>query len=308
MDVSVIIPAYMAAGSIAKALSSVEAQTYLPREIIIIDDGSTDATVEIAQSFTPRFPSCEFCVVRQSNQGPGAARNQGLNKAQSDLIAFLDADDEWLPEHLEKTVACLLDHELTLVAHNEFLVVNEVETLNDSHSRFLEREDAYVAIYRKGCISTSTVVARRAAIVRAGGFDVSLRNGQDVDLWLAILQEPSAKVEILEEPLSKYVINPTGVNASISRRHRYFIEIARRWAAIVAKRPGGSVADLWFRIAAIHYETFKGHLANGHLVAGLWSCVQFPAHVIDITLKGMLGAAPARPSFLATIPAEEGRE
>ena len=136
MDVSVIIPAYMAAGSIAKALSSVEAQTYLPREIIIIDDGSTDATVEIAQSFTPRFPSCEFCVVRQSNQGPGAARNQGLNKAQSDLIAFLDADDEWLPEHLEKTVACLLDHELTLVAHNEFLVVNEVETLNDSHSRF----------------------------------------------------------------------------------------------------------------------------------------------------------------------------
>jgi glycosyltransferase involved in cell wall biosynthesis len=298
----------MAAGSIAIAISSVEAQTCPPQEVIIVDDGSTDATVEIAQSFQSHFPFCEFCVVRQTNQGPGAARNRGLNMAQSELIAFLDADDEWLPEHLEKTAERLLDWELTLVAHNEFLVVDGVETLNDSRTRFLERNDAYVAIYRKGCISTSTVIARRDAIVRAGGFDISLRNGQDVDLWLAILQEPDAKVEILETPLSKYVINPAGINANISRRHRYFIEIARRWSAVVAKRPGGSIADLWFRVAAIHYETFKGHMANGHLGGAIWSCLPCPVNLIDITLKGILGTAPMRPSFLATIPTKLERK
>jgi len=294
LDVSVIVPAYQAVDTIGRALASIGAQTARPKEVIVVDDGSNDGTADMARTFGHAFDGARFVVVTQENQGPGAARNAGLRQASCELVAFLDADDEWFPEHLRTTVGHLQSDGLTLAAHNEFLVEDGHETLNDSLLRLRERPDPYVALYRKGCISTSTVVAGRAAIADVGGFDPHLPNGQDVDLWLALLCKPGARFNIFEEPLSRYMIRPGSVNTIISKRHSYFMKIARRWAGEIMRRKGGTISDLWFRVTAIHYETFKGHRKDGNALGAFSVCLQYPINMLEITVRGVIKAPPDR--------------
>src|SRR5690606_27199889 len=93
--ISVIIPAYNAEATIVEAVESVLAQTYRPLEVLIIDDGSSDATAALIEN---KYESVR--VIRQSNAGPSAARNHGIREAKGAWVAFLDADDRWLPEKL----------------------------------------------------------------------------------------------------------------------------------------------------------------------------------------------------------------
>src|SRR4029453_3623619 len=97
--VSVIIPAYNAEAFLARAIRSVEAQSFRDFEIVVIDDGSTDGTADVAQGFS------SVRYVLGSHGGEAAARNRGLEEARSELVAFVDADDEWLPEKLARQVA-----------------------------------------------------------------------------------------------------------------------------------------------------------------------------------------------------------
>jgi glycosyltransferase involved in cell wall biosynthesis len=103
--VSVIIPAFNAAADIRQALHSVVTQTYRAIEVIVVDDGSSDATAAIVEEFISS--NHQFQLIRQSNAGVGAARNAAIRKARGKYIAPLDADDFWLPDKLEKQVACM---------------------------------------------------------------------------------------------------------------------------------------------------------------------------------------------------------
>src|SRR5690349_15888802 len=101
--VSVIIPLYNKAPYLRRALESIASQTFADFEAIVVDDGSTDGSERIAAEFAdPRFR-----VLRQPNRGPGSARNLGIAEARGELLAFLDADDEWLPDFLETTTSLL---------------------------------------------------------------------------------------------------------------------------------------------------------------------------------------------------------
>ena len=109
--VSVIIPAYNAAATIAGTVESVLAQTCQDFEIICVDDGSTDATVAIIKQFGERVR-----LIEQANSGPAAGRNNGARNSSGEYLAFLDADDLWAPQFLERSVAALdSDHYLSLV-------------------------------------------------------------------------------------------------------------------------------------------------------------------------------------------------
>lgn len=105
VTVSVIIPAYNASAWIRETLDSVAAQTHRALEVIVVDDGSTDDTAAIADAFA--VADSRFRVVRQANAGVAAARNHGARMAQSDLLAFVDADDLWAPQKIERQVAAL---------------------------------------------------------------------------------------------------------------------------------------------------------------------------------------------------------
>src|SRR5271157_5460413 len=101
MRVSVVIPLYNKAGYITRTLQSVAGQTFEDFETIIVDDGSTDGSGDLAAE----FQDGRFRVVRQANAGPGAARNRGIEEARGELIALLDADDVWMPEYLASSLA-----------------------------------------------------------------------------------------------------------------------------------------------------------------------------------------------------------
>jgi len=114
--VSVIIPAYNGAAFLPEAIDSVLAQDYEPLEILVVDDGSTDDTHDVLRPYAPRIR-----YFYQENRGPSAARNLGIERARGDLIAFLDADDRWLPGKLAAQVAALGTQSAAALVHTDVL-------------------------------------------------------------------------------------------------------------------------------------------------------------------------------------------
>src|SRR5262245_53259028 len=111
--ISVVIPCHNAAAYLRSSIDSVLAQTVPPREILVIDDGSTDESATVAMSYAPRVR-----VVKQTNRGPASARNRGIEEATGEWIAFLDADDVWRPQKLERQGVHLVDG--TVAVHSGY--------------------------------------------------------------------------------------------------------------------------------------------------------------------------------------------
>src|SRR5689334_21235100 len=111
-SVSIVVPLFNKERYVRRALESIARQTQSDFEAIVVDDGSKDNGAAVVE----QFPDSRFRLIRQSNQGPGAARNRGLAECSAELIAFLDADDEWLPDYLEGGERALRDHPASAVA------------------------------------------------------------------------------------------------------------------------------------------------------------------------------------------------
>ncbi len=185
--VSIIIPAHDAEQCLATCLNSVMGQTLLPDEVIVVNDGSTDHTGFVAEQFGD-----EIIYVVQEHAGPGAARNRGLGIATGDYIAFLDADDYWLPRFLERTCAFLEQHSgavavscafKTRLANGDLVsgppcvrdgVLDPESQVLQDFFRFWAREDH---------VRTGTALIRRSVIEHAGGQRADLRISQDLEYW-----------------------------------------------------------------------------------------------------------------------------
>ena len=299
--VSVVVPAYRAAATIGRALAGVAAQTLRPRQVVVVDDGSDDGTEGAARAAAGALDGIAWAVLRQEHQGAGAARNRALVEASQPFIAFLDADDEWLPRHLERSMAHMESGGYVLVAHNGWRVDGDGATLIDGARRFREGADPFVALYRRGYIDTCTVLARRAAVLAAGGFDVGLANAQDFEMWLALLADPGARFLVFDEPLSRYHVVPDSIMSHTERRLQCCLEIAARYAQALRARPGTALASLWFRVAAVHYEALRAHQARGERARAFATCLWLPLRLAAMTLGFLAGTAPARPDFIAAM-------
>jgi glycosyltransferase involved in cell wall biosynthesis len=283
--VGVIIPAYRAATTIGRALASVAAQTVRPTEVIVVDDGSDDGTVEAAKACGALFAGVRFVVLSQENRGAGAARNRAIAECRSTYIAFLDADDEWLPAKLEKSLMRLRDSDLVLVAHNGWIVGDAGERYLDIAARFRAcAHDAIHGLYRRGFISTSSVVARREAVVAVGGMDEALRTGQDFDLWLKMLSRPNARYDVFDEPLTRYHIAADGITANTERRLANTLAIALRHAPTVRARTGRCMTSLWFRIVAVHFEAVVSFWRRRRYWAAARTVLGTPITLASMTL------------------------
>ena len=199
MSLSVIVPLFNKAAYIRRALDSIAHQTCGDFEVIIVDDGSTDGSDMIADS----YPDARFRVVRQENQGPGAARNKGISESTGELIAFLDADDEWLPHHLETAIEAFDQHHSKLVSFTAGYVESSADVSTAPMWRRRGIKDGLVAIdastrpellhYMLAYMSCCSTVARAETLRNWGGFyEHRCTFGEDSFLWLKILlNEPA---------------------------------------------------------------------------------------------------------------------
>ena len=223
--VSVIIPAYNAEAFLARAIRSVEAQGFRDFEVVVIDDGSTDGTAEVAQGF-----SSVRCV-RGSHGGEAAARNRGLDEARGELVAFVDADDEWLPEKLDRQVGFMES-------------VGSSFSYTDSYVLHGGRRQLYSVLARphrgqiqapliddwldQAFITNNTVVASRALLQGVAGFESGLPTASNADygLWLKLALRET-RFDYLDEPLALYHRgHPSDSSDSVTmvERHRLALQ------------------------------------------------------------------------------------
>ena len=186
--VSVIIPAYNASRFIRETLESVLAQSYRDFEVVVVDDGSTDATRELVESFAQRVaqpPSAVRCI-RQANAGPSAARNRGIREARGTLIAFVDADDLWLPEKLAEQVPLFDDAgRVGLVYCHAERMAADGQPLPTPHPPKPTGHVLAGFLVRNHC-PTSAAVLRRECFDRCGFFPEDMIWAEDWHLWLRV--------------------------------------------------------------------------------------------------------------------------
>jgi glycosyltransferase involved in cell wall biosynthesis len=181
--VSIVIPSYNTADLIAACLDSVFAQTFQDFEAIVVNDGSPD-TPELEKVLQPYLDRIVY--IKQVNKRAAGARNTAIAKARGEFLAFLDSDDTWLPNHLESQMKQFeADPALGLVYANAVLVGDTTRRIEFMEKCPSAGEAGFEALVVERCqIPVSTVVARKAAIVKAGGFDESLARCDDYDMWL----------------------------------------------------------------------------------------------------------------------------
>jgi GT2 family glycosyltransferase len=221
ISISVVIPAYNAAKSISRTIESVLAQSLRPDEIIVVDDGSTDQTAQRIKKF-----GSDVCYIYQENAGPSVARNRGIEAAGSEWIAFLDADDEWLPG--------ILSRQCELLNRNKHLVwatANFYNCLCDENCRRVSVnpklgqkalgdkeyfDDFFRTSLPHGCGCTATMLIKKKVLQEVGMFQPGLHITEDVDLWFRIAcRRP--RIGFIAEPLAIYHM---GTAQSLMKKHR----------------------------------------------------------------------------------------
>ena len=205
---SVIIPVYNRPAHLRRAVESVLAQTLRDYELIVVDDGSTDETTEVARS----FPAVRYA--RQENRGVSAARNRGVAESSAPYLAFLDSDDAWLPRKLEAQRDFISDNPSVSIHQTGEIWVRRGRRVNPMERHRKPDGDIFIPSLALCLVSPSAVVIERGLFERTGGFDERLRVCEDYDLWLRIALDH--RVGLVEREL---VVKYGGHDDQLSRLH-----------------------------------------------------------------------------------------
>ena len=250
VEISVVIPAYNAAAYIERTLASVAVQTLTPGEVVVVDDGSMDATCDIIEAFALKHPNICIRLLREPHRGPGAARNAGVRAAHYDWIAFLDSDDLWHPEKIKKmTEAIRANPRANFFCHNETMrFLDGSMRVIDYSTGFRYDRSIPRQLFQKNYFSTSAVITRRDLILRWGGFDESLSSAQDYELWLRM--SPELIPVFVPEVLGTYVLRKDSItNRRYWRKLFNSLRVSHRHRA---KADTGLYIYMLFRITAAH--------------------------------------------------------
>jgi glycosyltransferase involved in cell wall biosynthesis len=290
--VSVVIPCYNAGRYIAATLRSVLAQDIDGMEVIVVDDGSRDDSVSLVRATFPQVR-----VIEQGNAGVAAARNNGIAAARGEWIAFVDADDIWLPGKLRAQFDAMAGIEYCRMSYTAWQVWPSLEPepqpaclkeLAESASDSSRWDGASGWIYPQlllDCVVwTSTVVAQRSLFDEIGAFDPALRVGEDYDLWLrASRVTPIYRVA---RPYALYRTHPSSITHSLPTANYRAIVIGRALANWGMRSPDGQEADRGEvkRLLAKSWSDYGGaHLNRGSLATARragWAALRTdPGHV-----------------------------
>ncbi len=214
--VSVVMPAFNAALYLRTAIDSVLAQTHQPLELIVVDDGSTDATASVMASYGARI----IAVDAVENGGIGAARNRGLAEATGAFVAFMDADDIWPADKLARQLQVFADDpglDLSFGHMQCFISPELPEAVKALRHCPVEPLPAFVA---------ATMLARRASFDRVGLFDASLRVGEFID-WYARARDAGLRSHLLADILLMRRIHETNTGVTQRTHYRDYVRVAR---------------------------------------------------------------------------------
>ena len=284
-DVTVIVPAFRAAATIRRCLRSIAGQTVTPGAVVVVDDGSDDGTAEAAEACREMLDGIALTVIRQNNAGPGAARNRALQESSSEYVAFLDADDEWLADKIKVSLAGIHGTSIAFVAHNLFLVRNGEIAELDCARHFVRAHDSYTALFRRGFVATSTVLARRETILAAGGFDQSLPAGQDYDLWLRLCGPAHESFVVLSDALSRCHVTPGSVTSQVAQRRRCALRILNRHLPFLRGRSEFAFGVAMARTVIIGYEAAAAYRASRRWLALALAVVRTPADLVATAIR-----------------------
>ncbi len=212
--ISVIVPTYNAATTVERALASVVAQNYENLEVIVVDDASIDGTSDLVM----RFEELDIKFFQsQTNLGASGARNLAIEMATGDLLAFLDADDEWLAGKLTAQVAAFLSRPDSIFVTCEASLLGpggkSLGLINPNRKR-PEGPDGWKALLRQPCVATPCVLARRDKVLQAGLFNPELASGEDQDLWVRLAMLGSVV------HIDEVFVNVYDTGFSLSKRER----------------------------------------------------------------------------------------
>jgi len=266
--VTIVMPAYNAARYIGETLDSVLEQTFTDYEVIVVNDGSSD-TVELEQALKPYMSRIRY--INQENLGAGAARNEGLRAAQGEFIAFLDADDLWLPSYLEEQLKFLSENDFDLVCADAMHFGDTPLAGKTYMETYMETAPAVGQVSLLGLVSaeqsliTSGIVARRDPIIEVGLFDEGLRNSQDFDLWLRLLSH-GFQLAYQRQLLVRYRYHENSLSGDkvnrTARQLRVYDKIENSFDLTAEERPA-VLRAIEGRRALLEFELGKLYLEHG---------------------------------------------
>lgn len=225
LGVSVVIPLFNGKGYLREAVESVVAQTVTPDELLVVDDGSSDDGHESIDGIDAPFP---IRVVRQMPGGQSLARNRGVAATSGELVAFLDQDDTWHPDHLAELTAPLIDDPMVGWVYSDFDEI-DAEGRTVIRSFLAEHGIAHPRTTLAGCIAEDLMAIPSASVVRRsmfetiGGFDVLLQGFEDDDLYVRAFRA-GWRLEFVARSLTRFRVHPTSSSAQsrFNESRRYF--------------------------------------------------------------------------------------
>ena len=219
--ISVIIPMYNAEKTILNALNSIKNQTYKDDfEILVVNDGSIDKSVDCVEKFKKENPEWKIELIHQTNQGVSSARNKGLKVAKGEYIAFLDADDEWLPEKTEKQMKILQNEKVDfIVALRNGEKIRFPYKVNKNNLAKITLHKLLLRIEGQ----TSTAIFKRKVIKNTGFFDENQNYSEDANYWMRVTQKNN--LVILAEDLvltgsGKRSFGESGLSANLKEMEK----------------------------------------------------------------------------------------
>jgi len=302
--VSVIVPAYNAARYLPFAIDSVVSQAYGDWELIIVDDGSTDETRWVVHSYASTL-GMKLRYVYQPNRGLPAARNTGIQWAQGEFIAILDADDVWLPARLARGVAVMDSIPNAGLVHSRIARIN-VDGQIIGYLEFPRKYQAgkiAVDIYtRRANILCPTVLFRKQCLDVVGHFDETMRATEDRDLWFRIAER--YEIAYIDEILAHSRLTPGSMSSDPNRMlkaqlffvHKHYNRHACGWVA------------LHKALGQIYREQGDCFFSCGQLVKSIGyysrSVLHNPLNLKNVYMLLRAGAEPFLPRVLSARPAK----
>ncbi len=300
-EISVIIPSYNSGKHLAETIASILAQTFMDIELIVVDDGSTDQTPALVRTY-----GAPVRLIEQTNAGVCAARNRGLKEASGRFICFMDHDDYWFPEKLQRQLEVFRVHPEAGVVYSSFIewraardglfpepasfdLTDSLETIDSEFSGWI-----YHLLLLDCWMLTSTAIIRAEVLEKCGGFDEALPFSEDWDLWLRIAQQfPMFKLQRPTTLYRQHRQQGNRVVRDIDYRTRLLTQAVEKWG--MCSKDGRCLDRRQFLDQLAHYHA---SFAFTHLYTN--------SGKTRLALRSFLKAwrcAPFKLKYLAYIPA-----